>query len=52
MNIQEGDLTKFAQAMPNEYKHQNHITAYRQYMIAEKHYAKWEKGTQRPSWWK
>ena len=52
MNIQEGGLTNFAQAMPNKYKHKNHITAYRQYMIAEKYYAKWEKGTNKPTWWK
>lgn len=51
MDIQEGGLTNFAQAMPNEYKHRDHITAYRQYMIAEKHYAKWEKGTPKPTWW-
>ena len=52
MNLQEGGLTNFAQAMPNKYKHKNHITAYRQYMIAEKYYAKWEKGTNKPTWWK
>lgn len=52
MNIQEGDLTNFAQAMPDQYKNpNNHVEAYRKYMIAEKHYAKWEKGTKKPYWW-
>lgn len=52
MNIQKGDLTEFAQAMPDVYKNpNNHVDAYRKYMIAEKHYAKWEKGTDRPVWW-
>lgn len=52
MNIQEGDLTDFAQAMPDQYKNpSNHVDAYRKYMIAEKHYAKWEKGTEKPNWW-
>jgi len=51
-DITEGDLTPFAQAMPIEYKNiNNHVDAYRTYMIAEKHYAKWEKGTPRPAWW-
>ena len=52
MNIQEGDITPFAQAMPLKYKNSlDHIDAYRKYMIAEKHYAKWEKGTNKPAWW-
>jgi len=49
--IQHHGLTKFAQAMPDIYKNQNHIKAYRDYMINEKHYAKWEKGTSKPIWW-
>lgn len=53
MDIKKGPLTDFAQAMPLEYKDpKNHINAYRNYMIAEKHYAKWEKGTNKPKWWK
>jgi hypothetical protein len=52
MNITEGELTPFAQAMPDEYKSSNHVDAYRKYMINEKHYAKWEKGTSKPKWWK
>ena len=52
MDIQEGDLTDFAQAMHDQYKNpNNHVDAYRKYMSAEKHYAKWEKGTKKPNWW-
>lgn len=51
-DIQKGELTEFAQAMPSQYKNPNdHVDAYRKYMIAEKHYAKWEKGTNKPNWW-
>ena len=52
MDIKEGSLTPFAQAMPDEYKSSDHVNSYRQYMINEKHYAKWEKGTCKPKWWK
>ena len=52
IDIKEGELTKFAQAMPDQYKSDSHIWSYRNYMINEKHYAKWEKGTEKPSWWK
>ena len=52
MGIAEGELTKFAQAMPDQYKSDSHIWSYRNYMINEKHYAKWEKGTNKPTWWK
>jgi hypothetical protein len=52
MEITEGNLTPFAQAMPEEYKNPlDPVAAYRNYMICEKHYAKWEKGTQKPYWW-
>ena len=45
-------MTEFPQAMPDQYKNPNdHVDAYRKYMIAEKHYAKWEKGTEKPNWW-
>ncbi len=50
-NIQLGDITPFAQAMPEEYKNDNPIVAYRNYCINEKHYAKWEKGRDKPVWW-
>lgn len=52
MEIREGNLTPFAQAMPDEYKNAvDPIAAYRNYMIAEKHYAAWNKGTDKPYWW-
>jgi hypothetical protein len=52
MDISEGELTPFAQAMPDIYKNpKNHIAAYRNYMIAEKHYAAWDKGVAKPKWW-
>lgn len=41
-----------AQAMPDQYKHEDAVTAYRQYYIGEKaRFAKWEKGIHPPSWW-
>ena len=43
--------TKLAQAMPDKYKNDNPIVAYRNYCINEKHYAKWEKGRAKPDWW-
>jgi len=50
--IPTGSLTDFAQAMPIEYKDvANPVGAYRKYMIAEKHYAAWNKGTDKPYWW-
>lgn len=52
MNIKEGQLTDFAQAMPDIYKNPNDpVAAYRNYMINEKHYAKWERGSHKPKWW-
>ena len=50
-NIFKGAMTPLAQAMPEEYKDENPITAYRNYCINEKHYAKWERGRNKPSWW-
>lgn len=50
-NINRGSMTPLAQAMPEEYKDENPITAYRNYCINEKHYAKWERGRDKPSWW-
>jgi len=53
LNIKHGKLTKFALAMPDQYKEpDDHILSYRQYMIAEKEYALWAKGTPKPRWWK
>ena len=50
-NITQGKMTKLAQAMPDEYKHPDPIVAYRTYVVNEKHYAKWEKGRDKPKWW-
>jgi two-component SAPR family response regulator len=51
-NIEDKGLTPLAQAMPDQYKDDDPIKAYRDYCINEKHYAKWEKGTEKPEWWK
>lgn len=48
--IPKGIKTPFAQAMPDEYKHKDAVTAYRSY-YRSKEFAKWEKGTPPPSWW-
>jgi hypothetical protein len=46
------EKTPIAQAMPDQYKRKHDpIYAYRAYVINEKHYAKWEKGRDRPEWW-
>ena len=44
-------MTTVAQAMPEEYKDEDPIVAYRNYCINEKHYAKWERGRSKPNWW-
>jgi hypothetical protein len=49
-NINQDILTKFAQAMPDQYKNQNAVIAYRQYYIGEKiKFAKWKLGNV-PTW--
>ena len=50
-NININVATPVAQAMPDQYKNDNPIKAYRDYCINEKHYAKWEKGRDKPKWW-
>ena len=50
-NIHYRTRTPIAQAMPDEYKNEDPIKAYRDYCINEKHYAKWEKGRAKPEWW-
>jgi hypothetical protein len=48
--LPEGNLTQFAQAMPQEYKNSNPITAYRTYYIKDKKdFAKWKNGNT-PEW--
>ena len=40
------------QCMPDKYRNDSLVTAYRNYYIGEKsRFAKWNKGTQAPSWW-
>jgi hypothetical protein len=49
----EGKLMPFALAMPDEYKSSNAIDSYRQYYISEKaRFAKWEKGREKPHWFR
>ena len=50
-NITRGLMTEITQVMPDEYRNEDPITAYRNYCINEKHYAKWQKGRNKPSWW-
>ena len=44
-------MTPVAQCMPDQYKNDDPIKAYRDYCINEKHYAKWERGRDKPAWW-
>jgi len=46
-----GGLTRFAQAMPDEYRDINAVKAYRAYYHS-KTFAKWDKGTPTPDWWR
>jgi hypothetical protein len=51
-NIPVGFLTKFALAMPEEYKTEDPVTSYQKYYKQDKKYfAKWERGRRRPYWW-
>lgn len=43
-------LTPFALAMPDEYRDDDAVKAYRAYYHS-KTFAKWEKGTPAPDWW-
>lgn len=50
--IEDKGLTPFAQAMPEQYKHNDTVHAYRSYYIGEKsHLAKWSK-RRTPVWFK
>jgi hypothetical protein len=50
-NIDKGGLTDFAQAMPDAYKHEDVVAAYRAYYLGEKaRFAKWRTGNI-PNWW-
>ena len=50
--IPGGQLTPFAQAMPDQYKDSDAVKAYRAYYMGEKKaFAKWKLGNI-PDWWK
>ncbi len=49
--IPEGGLTAFALAMPDEYRDDDAVKAYQAYYHS-KQFAKWEKGTPAPDWWR
>ena len=50
--VSDTSMTDFAQAMPDEYKDEDAVTAYRTYYINDKQrFAKWEKGVPTPDWW-
>ena len=48
--IPEGQLTPFPQSMPDEYRDEDVVVAYRKYYHT-KTFAKWDKGTPAPDWW-
>jgi hypothetical protein len=49
--IPEGELTPFSQAMPQEYKNQDAVEAYRTYYKKDKkEFSKWKMGNV-PDWW-
>ena len=47
----DAKLTPFALAMPDEYKDNDAVKAYQAYYHS-KTFAKWEKGTPAPDWWR
>ena len=50
-SLPDTGLTPFAQAMPQQYKHADAVTAYRAYYIGEKSFARWNRGRPAPAWW-
>ena len=51
-NIAKGKLTPFAQAMPDQYREENAVVAYRKYYLNEKtRFATW-KYSETPDWFK
>lgn len=50
-NIPRIPMTPIRLAMPDEYKCDDPIKSYRDYCINEKHYAKWDRGRAKPTWW-
>ena len=51
VEFEEARYTPFAQAMPDEYRDDDAVKAYRAYYHS-KQFAKWEKGTPAPDWWR
>ena len=52
INIKHDIKTVMPQAMPDQYKCDDTVTAYRDYVINEKHYAEWNKiPSRQPAWW-
>lgn len=52
--IPPGDMTEFAQAMPDEYRHPSAVNAYRDYYWFDKRLnikCEWKKGRSMPRWW-
>jgi hypothetical protein len=50
--VSDGPLTKFALAMPDEYKCADAVQAYRTYYLKDKKsFAKWKKLNNVPEWW-
>lgn len=50
--IPNGSQTPYALAMPDEYKDNDAVTAYRDYYWCDKRrFAKWDKGRNAPKWW-
>ena len=45
-------ITTPPQCMPDEYKHKDYVTAYRNYYKgAKRYFAKWDKLNNKPDWW-
>ena len=49
--MHEDYITEQPQCMPDEYKDNDYVIAYRNYYKGEKTFAKWEKGRSEPRWW-
>jgi hypothetical protein len=52
--IPDVGMTPFAQAMPDEFKNECAVTAYRDYYLYDKRYnikVEWNKGRCKPEWW-
>jgi hypothetical protein len=50
-NIVGHEMTPHKLCMPDEYKTNDLVRSYRNFVIATKDYAKWENGRKRPTWW-